>query len=454
MASYEELRHRHCAELQSLLPEHLDRLSWSAPRLQQERERRLRDLIRVAQDRSPWHRDRLAAIDPSVITEADLHNIPPMTKADLMAHWDEIVTDRRLNLALVNSHLDGLTTDEYLLDHYHAVASGGSSGLRGVFVYDWASWTLYALMWVRWGFRIGGSDGERAATPPVAAHVSGDHATHLSSAIQQTFTSPHLPAHRFPASLPVDRIVAELNDLQPDDLQGYPSALHLLAHEARAGRLRISPRHLGTYAEPLLPEVRAALEETWGVSVSNRWGCSEGAVAVGVGCRGMHLSDDLAIIELVDAEGKSVPAGVRSAKIYLTNLCNHALPLIRYEITDEMTLLEEPCSCGSAHRRIDDIHGRMDDIFTYGSGARVHPLVFRSALGRERNILDYQVRQTQRGAALAIRCVGDVDTPGLRSEIEGGLRALGLRNADVSITQVEDFEHVAAGKLKRFIPLD
>jgi phenylacetate-coenzyme A ligase PaaK-like adenylate-forming protein len=454
MAAYEQLRQRHIAELQSLLPQHLDRLSWSAARLREECEGRLRDLIRVAQEGSPWHRERLDGIDPAAFREADLASIPPMTKADLMGNWDDIVTDRRLNLALVNSHLESLTTDRYLLDHYHAVASGGSSGLRGVFVYDWASWTLYALMWVRWGFRGSGGEAGLAGTPPVTAHISGGHATHLSSAILQTFRNPHLPAYGFPASLPTEQIVAGLNDLQPDELEGYPSALHVLAHEARSGRLRIAPRRVGTYAEPLLPEIRATLEQTWRVPVSNRWGCSEGATAVGVGCRGMHLSDDLAIFELVDAEGEPVPAGVRSAKIYLTNLCNHALPLIRYEITDEMTLLDEPCSCGSAHRRIDDIQGRMDDTFTYGAGIRVHPIVFRSVLGRERNILEYQVRQTERGAALAIRCAYDVDIPSLRREIERELGVLGLPEPEVTIAEVEQFQRLPTGKLKRFVPLD
>ncbi len=51
-----------------------------------------------------------------------------MTKDDLMANFDEIVTDNRLRLEVVEEHLEGLTAaDAYLFGRYHAVASSGST---------------------------------------------------------------------------------------------------------------------------------------------------------------------------------------------------------------------------------------------------------------------------------------------------------------------------------------
>ena len=52
---------------------------------------------------------------------------------------------------------------------------------------------------------------------------------------------------------------------------------------------------------------------------------------------------------------------------------NTLQPLIRYEITDQVVLLNQACSCGSAHRRVADIQGRLDDEFAYDDGMRVHP---------------------------------------------------------------------------------
>jgi phenylacetate-coenzyme A ligase PaaK-like adenylate-forming protein len=455
MSSYEELRQRHLAEMMARIPEHLERITWPVERLRAEREEKLRALVRVAKEHSPWHRERLADLEPDTLHEAELERIPVMTRDDLMSHWDDIVTDRRLSLAMVEDHLESLKTDAYLLDHFHGLASGGSSGRRGVFVYDWEAWLVSYLAFIRHGLRASMNDPELSGQPLVVGSVAAEKPTHMTSVMTQTFASPMITSHSFPVTLPLDEIVAGLNAARPNVLIGYTSALALLAHEARAGRLRIAPRHLIPSSEPLLPEVRALLEETWSASVGNMWGTTEGG-PTGDSCGqgpGMHLSDDLLIIEPVDARGRPVPPGVRSAKLYLTNLYNLTLPLLRMEVTDEITLLDEPCPCGSTHQSVADIQGRLDDSFVYAEGVAIHPIVFRSPLGRQRNIIEYQVRQTQRGATIAICCAGDVDLTGLREEITQGLTQLGLPDPTVDIKRVGQLQRQASGKLKRMIPL-
>jgi phenylacetate-coenzyme A ligase PaaK-like adenylate-forming protein len=91
----------------------------------------------------------------------------------------------------------------------------------------------------------------------------------------QTFANPMVDVARFPVTRPIDQIVAGLNAFQPGTLMGYPSMLALLAVEARAGRLRILPRRITTTSEPLLPEVRRALSETFQAPVANMYGTSE-----------------------------------------------------------------------------------------------------------------------------------------------------------------------------------
>jgi len=62
----------------------------------------------------------------------------------------------------------------------------------------------------------------------------------------------------------------------------------------------------------------------------------------------MHLPDDLAIIEPVDRYGNVVAPGQPADKVLLTNLYNRTQPLIRYEITDAMTVVAGTCECGCA----------------------------------------------------------------------------------------------------------
>jgi hypothetical protein len=43
------------------MPGMIERLRWPVDRIRREREDRLRDLLRVVKERSPWHRERLRA---------------------------------------------------------------------------------------------------------------------------------------------------------------------------------------------------------------------------------------------------------------------------------------------------------------------------------------------------------------------------------------------------------
>ena len=241
-----------------------------------------------------------------------------------MGSFDEIVTDPTVRLADVNSHIASLDGDAYFHGELHAVASGGSSGVRGVFVWGWDAWATVQLTALRRTLLDRLSDPELASRAPVAMIVAAENATHFTSALSETFATGAVETHRFRIGSPLEQIVEGLNEVAGDSLATYPSMLGRLVSEARAGRLTIEPRRILTMAEPLLPETREAAEDTWRAPVANMWGTSEGGVTA-IGCfkgPGMHLTDDLLIVEPVDELGEPVPAGVRSNKVYLTNLFN------------------------------------------------------------------------------------------------------------------------------------
>lgn len=452
MADYESIRQRHAARLFELVPARFEAMTWTGERRREEQVAQLRALIARAQATSPWHRRRLAGIAAERMTLADLATVPPMTKGDLMQNFDEIVADARLARERVEAHLDGLTADAYLFDEYHVCASGGSSGQRGVFVYDFDAWAIVFASYLRFSARL--MQDALPGETPVIATVAADKASHMTSALSQTFAPPGQQVHRLPATWPIARIVAGLNEIQPGLLFGYASMLRQLTAEAAAGRLRIAPRLIGSTSEPLLPEIRAAVSATWRVPVYNTFGATEGLM--GGSCSagsGLHLSDDLFLIEPVDERGAAVAPGERAAKVYLTNLFNHVQPLIRYELTDEMTVRDEPCSCGVTLLRIDDLQGRLDDAFVYPAGLTVHPLTFRSILGRERAVVEYQVRQTPAGAEILLRAEGPVDTTRIGAALDAALRSLGLAEPSVTVVVVDALERQLTGKLRRFLPL-
>ena len=454
METYSQIRERHVAAWRQVLGDRLGRLRWSRAQIDAERDRALRALVHTARSGSAWHAPRLAHVDVDRLTAGDLTSLPTMTKHDVLAAFDDLVTDRRVTRSTAEEHLSGLTGDAYLAGDLHVVASGGSTGERALFVYGWDAWIDVHLGLGRFVTSL----FEEPDIPPgtvttgvVAAHS----ASHMTSAVGQTFRGPVVDPHPFPVTLPVADIVAGLNALQPVVLIAYASMLGVLAGEAAAGRLRIAPRRIVATSEPLLPEVRRAAEQVFDAPVANCWGTSEGGV-LAVGCwrsEGMHLNEDLTVIEPVDEAGRPVPPGERSAKVLLTVLYNPVMPLIRYELTDEVVVLDEPCPCGSAHRRIADVQGRLDDLFVYGR-VEVHPHVLRSVLGAVPEVLEYQVRQSAAGVDVAIRSTGPVDTVGLEARLAEALRGVGLPDGSAVVTVVESIErHRGTGKLRRFVPL-
>jgi phenylacetate-coenzyme A ligase PaaK-like adenylate-forming protein len=89
----EQRRAARHARLRAALPEHLERRTWDAARVRAHQRDRLRALLRQAKARSPFHAGRLAGVDPARFELGDLPALPTMTKAEMMAAFDQVLAD-------------------------------------------------------------------------------------------------------------------------------------------------------------------------------------------------------------------------------------------------------------------------------------------------------------------------------------------------------------------------
>jgi phenylacetate-coenzyme A ligase PaaK-like adenylate-forming protein len=455
---YEADRQRHVEARRARVASEVELLTWPLPRLWALRDERLRRLLRHARERSPWHAERLAGVDVDTVSGADLAAIPPMTKADLMAHWDRIVTDPRLSLERVEAHLERVAAGgpAYLLDEYHAVASGGSSGRRAVVVWDFEGFLHHHLAYARVGLWRKRRERPPDPRPTVVAAVYATNPVHVSAALARCFSTDRYQAHLLSAGRPLGELVAALNALEPTNLATYPSVLAQLARRARAGGLSIRPRRITTHGEPLPSELRAEAEAVWGVPAESSWGTTETAPLAH--SDGVHpwlvVCEDKTVIEPVDAAGRPVPPGERAAKVLVTNVVNGVLPLIRYEVEDEVTFLDQPNPGPWTGRLLEGVHGRTDEAFTYGGELAVHPFTFRAVLGEAAAVAEYQVLQTERGAEVLAVAASEADLADLGRRLAAALAAAGLAEPRVAVRRVDQIErHRETGKLRRFVPL-
>jgi phenylacetate-CoA ligase len=143
------------------------------------------------------------------------------------------------------------------------------------------------------------------------------------------------------------------------------------------------PRGWFSPAPRCSPTRRAStIEAAWGRQLFNQYGATETGNIAGE-CEwqsGLHILEDLLIVEVVDGDNRPVANGRYGDKLLVTVLFNRTQPLIRYELSDSVRLAPMPCPCGRPYALIDAIQGRAEEVLRFpgahGGEVVVNPNVF------------------------------------------------------------------------------
>jgi phenylacetate-coenzyme A ligase PaaK-like adenylate-forming protein len=435
------------------LGEHVARVDWPRQRIDDYRTERLRALLAHARKRSPFHAARMGDLDPSRATVSDLARLPPMVKQEAQDEWDAIITVSDINRASAERILAEQRWFSYTPSGHQVFSSGGSSGVRGIYVWDWKLFvTLACLAW-----RMQAREERRSLFTGVntrLAVLEAGEPPHASTPLFDVPITEQTETVVIPAGAPFAEIVAAVAAARPTHIVGYASVVGRLARAAVAGELEIHPARVSTNSEPLSREDREVIRRAWNAPVHNLWGSTEiGVQAVGCGRgEGLHICEDEVVLERVDESGLPVGPDQPAARTLATGLGNWTFPFIRYDLGDEVSLLPGACPCGSSLARVVEIVGRRDDDFQYGAH-RVPASAFRHVLGTNSLISEYQVRQTRAGAEVLV--IGSPEVAAVTASLIAALRNQGLANPDIRVRRVTRIErHASTRKLKRFIALD
>lgn len=435
------------------LPEHFERLGWSTDQVVAHQTAALRRVLRTAIDRSPFHARRLNALvgDIETFELADLRHLPVMTKAEMMEEFDDLTTDRRLTRTAVDTFIARVGDEpEALFGEYVVLASGGSSGVRGVFTWHLDLVPDYLSTILRAGLaRAGGGSVPRGLRISLVAASSAIHATRSTAHIADGTVGQLTYA---PASLPIDEIVARLQTAQPVLLAGYAGALKRVAEEQLAGRLSISPAMVVSTSEQLTADASVTIAEAFGSPPANTFGSSEGLNGSALpGDAVFTFSSDTAYVEFVDEFDCPVAIGTPAHHVLVTNLLNTTQPLIRYRLDDSMT--PQPSLPGSGHQRAT-VEGRTDEVVRFGD-RQIHPIAIRSVLAHHAAATEYQVRTTPTSMHVAVAASGPLDAARIVDELTCSITAAGAAGVTVTVTPTAQLcRDPRTGKLPRFVAAD
>ena len=363
----------------------------SADKMRSLQDRKLRKLLRYAWNHSAYYR---TAFECAGITEEQLDTLPlsffpTIDKQALLEHFDELVTVPDLKQENLREFDAGEAADRKPYQgKYHVVHSSGSTGKPGYFVYDGDAWSQMLLGIIRaalWGMSmpqilrllmkrprivyIAATDGRYGGAMAVGDGIDGVGASQLYLDIKT----------------PVTEWISQLKAFKPNIVIGYPSAIKILAQLMENGEVSLDAERVISCGEPLGTSLRTYLEKIFRTQVVNFYGSSE-SLALGVETNpkdGMLLFDDMNVIE------------VENGVMYLTCLYNYAQPLIRYRLSDRLTL-KAPEGGELPFTRAVGLLGRNEDVlwFEDGRGNRefLHPLAIEGFCIE--GLKDYQFRQT------------------------------------------------------------
>ena len=368
-----------------------------------------------------------------------------------MQHFDELVTDPAVRLADVEAHLAGMRGDERFLDRYQVAATSGSTGRRGILIWDPDEWATILASYNRsldWaGVKAGLTHRTRMAV------VSSTTPWHQSARVGASVHSPWVPTLRLDSGDPLESIVDRLNGFEPEVLVAYASMAHLLAEEQLAGLLHISLGFVFGSSEVFTDHARRRVEEAWGKRPFEVYAATEPA-GVASECeqhRGMHLFEDLVITEVVDEENRPLPPGVYGEKVLVTVLFSRTVPLIRYEMSDSVKLSgRSSCPCGRPFALIEGIQGGAEDVLRFpavsGGEISVQPIVFHLAMDTVQ-AAGWQVIQRPEGLEVLLSNVreglADAD---LIDRLRRELEAQGVIVPPFKVRRVPEVASTALGK--------
>lgn len=379
---------------------------WPRERLEALQLERLKALLKHAGQHVPYYRKLFARLgfDPAAVTRlADLQALPLLGKAEIRANEEGLKADGAVGLARFNT--------------------GGSSGEPLIFFigrervsHDVAAkWR--ATRW--WGVDIG--DPEVVVWGSPIELSAQDRLRGLRDRLMRTEL---LPAFEM-SEARLDDFVARIRRRRPKMLFGYPSAFaHIARHAEKRGQRMddLGVRAAFCTSERLYDEQREAIARVFGCRVANGYGGRDaGFIAHECPEGGMHLTAEDIIVEIVDREGKVLPAG-QAGEIVVTHLATGDFPFIRYRTGDVAVLDEGHCPCGRGLPLLREIQGRTTDFVVAADGTVMHGLALIYVLRDLPGVASFKIVQESLGLTRVLVVPGPgyaQDTP---ERIRGGLQ--------------------------------
>ena len=398
---------------------------------------KLQQLLVHAFTNVPFYRerfDKLKLKPEDIRSLKDFEDFPTLKREDLQKHWKDIIA--------VNFTPDDLSKG----------SSSGSTGVPVVYFKDSnassAGKAAHQIGWELSGWEFGMK----------GLHIWGNPATvnkewkKLSSKLKtRVYNQYKYPAYQLTEKGKFDELVAYINKMKFDFIDGYTNAIYLLANYVKQNNIKIRRlKYVLPTGENLQGFQKKLMEEVLG-KVYDAYGCSEinGIAYECEKCNKYHVIEPHVVVQY----GKRITdQGERS--LIITDLDNYGFPLIRYENGDAgIPVCENDIGCDIQWQRMEMISGRVSDIIHFPNGGVLSvPSFFGSMLLKQVNgIKQYQIERIKMEELVVKLVVSSEFKKADKKMLEDSLREYLGNNVRWDIKLVKKIEVSNTGKFKLLV---
>lgn len=409
---------------------------WSAEQILHYKEENIARIISYAYEHVPFYKKHFDKHDVSpkdFTCIADLEKFPILTKEDIRANIDCMISDE---------------FDVKKLTKYH---TSGSTGTALDFYWTTENSNCYwAMVWRgRRRFGIKKGDCHLNFTGKLVCAMEQKRPPYWrynKAANQYMLNMQHITREKVPD------IVAFLNETDIKFFTGYPSIINSLAMliEELGLEVKRSPLYVFTGAEKVYDNQRSLIERVFkGTKVVEHYGFSEEAACADK-CKEGHYHEDFELghMELKDAIPTS---NGETGRLLVTGFHNLAMPFIRYEVGDTATFANSQCACGLQSQLILDIDGRNEDYILTPEGTHIMRLdyIFKDTT----TIRESQVVQREPGSMVVRIVKRDDYKPTEEDVIRKAVKEMISPAIKVEFEYVDQIERTKAGKFKAVVSM-
>ncbi len=407
--------------------------NWSASKAAQYQDQQVQRLIQHAYDSVPYYQDlmkglKLAPAD--IRSREDLSKLPILSKEDVRANTERLVSNKASRRKLIRRHTSG-TTGKSL--HFFSTPES--------IAFQWAVWWRHRK---RFGIERGVWHVNFTGKLVVPAAQNAPPYWRWNRPMKQLLINMQ---HITPKK--VDAIVAFFNERGFELFTGYPSIIHafVMAAEEAGSKLESPPRVICTGAENILDFQRRDIVKYTHAILTDQYGLSEGCGNASQCPEFVYHEDfEFGIIECVDPV--RVDKNHVRGRIVCTGFSNWAFPFVRYDTGDVGIWTQNGflCPCGRQSAVLSAIEGRADDYVVTPEGNRImrFDYIFKEAI----NVKECQVVQEKLGEII----LRIVVRPGYASRDEEAIKKEIRRwispRLNVSLDYVDEIERDRSGKFK------